>query len=168
MNKGGFTLVEVLISTALLALLLAGMYGVLTVGEVIYRDDMNTLDLQQGVRQAMDGMLREIRQSGPLNITIDGSGERVDFSIPQVDNEISYYLQGGQIIREHPANTLKILANDIGTVNFACVNATTYNETTCLASPVFQIQIRGQKTVGLRTFYFPANTTLTEEVRLRN
>ena len=67
----GFTLVEVLVSLLILSIVLAGIFAVLNVGQMNWNSSMSSLDLQQQVRQAMDGMSKEIRQSSFSNININ-------------------------------------------------------------------------------------------------
>jgi len=119
------------------------------------------LEVVQEVRQAMDGMTREIRQtnSNP-NLPPPGSPE-FEFSIPGVTNKIKYYVNlDSQLIREYPAETgtgiKQVLANNISLLNFICDP---------LVDPrVLKIQIQAIKTVR----NVPHSFSLTEEVQLRN
>lgn len=177
--KRGFTLIEILVTSAILSFLIAGIFAILNVADRSQNLDMGLLGLQQEVRQAMDGMTREIRQSGrPTNlsvisdnITIGDNGTSITFSIPynlsthtSISN-ISYYLdyldsncyQNNNcypIKRQQPAGTgtTKILANDINSLNFS------------LSGNIMQIQLGAAKTVRQRALSF----FLTEKVRLRN
>lgn len=148
----GFTLVEILVSVAILSFVVAGIFMVLNIADKSWHSDMGLLDLQQQARQAMDGMVREIRQSDSSDITITNNGGRVEFYIPDVSNAISYYLENNQIIREHPLSTKKILANDVNSLNFS------------LLSQVLEIQMEARKTVLQREL----SLSLKEKARLRN
>ena len=150
--RAGFTLVEVLISVAIAVFLITGIYTVLNVANASWSVDMGMLDLSQQARQAMDGCLRELRQSKSSGISITNGGAKVEFSIPNVANSIAYYLQNNQLIREHPAGTEKILANSLSSLTFS------------LSGNVFSIQLGMAKTVQNRELSF----SLFEKVRLRN
>lgn len=171
----GFTLVEILVSVLILGLLFAGIYGVLNVGSIIYREDINLVELGQQVRQAMDAMVKEIRESKSSEITII-SGNTISFKVPPAVygdpwvGPISYYRDVNdanndgvvnQIIREYPAGTRKILANDITVLSFS------------VSGDLAEIQLAAQKTVRNRELCFPAPCaeppkTLKERVKLRN
>lgn len=174
----GFTLLEILITIAILGFIVAGIFAILNVADMMHNMDMGLLDLQQEVRQAMDGMIREIRQSGrrpPCNITIDDNST-ITFSTPDRSN-IRYYLDNNshQIMRQQPAGTgaTKILTNDINNLSFCwwdgvdCCNPLLE---VCSNLHILQIQISAGKTIRGRALSFPQDPTkpLTEQVRLRN
>ncbi len=154
----GFTLVEVLVSVLILGFLFAAIYGVLNIGNIIFIDDMTLVQLQQQARLAMDGMIRELRQSKASVIAFNSSSD-ISFSIPAQTygdpwlGPIRYYLDSviGQIKREY-AGATKILANDINSLNFSP------------PGNIMQIQLGAAKTVRQRSLSF----SLTEKVRLRN
>jgi len=169
--KDAFTLVEVLVVTLLLSVIMAALYSVLVVGERGFRQDGYLLDLQQQARQCMEGMLREIRQARVSNIT-SLEPEEIEFRILNIDDQnktayIRYYKEADQIFREHPAGSTKLIGYNISYLNFTCVDETG-NCTSCLSSPIFQIQLRASKSVGGQTYHFPTDTTLKGIVRLRN
>jgi type II secretory pathway pseudopilin PulG len=178
-----FILVEVLVSVAILAILMAGIGGVFMPMQRAFQDNMGLVDLQQNIRQVMDGMVREIRQSRPGAIQIPSprhSAPSIAFSTPGSSSLIHYYLSNHQIIREHPDGTTRIIANNIGELNFCRWNDTSGS---CCSSPPevacnlnsIQIQLRAAKTVLNRRLQFPLEDSqtvfddlLTEKVRLRN
>lgn len=151
----GFTLIEVIVSMAILGVLILGAVAVLNVGDMTWRSDMALLELQQDVRLAMDGMAREIRQSESSEIDIC-SGSDMEFSIYDLSGtqySIDYSLDSSnKIIREHPAGTYKTLARNIDSLNFSC------------SGDVVTVQINAAKTGGRRALNF----SLKEKVRLRN
>ena len=175
----GLTLVEILVSVVILGFLFAAIYGVLNIGNIIFKDDMTLLELQQQARQGMDGMVREIRQTNtdPVegNISIV-SGSEITFSVPPQTygdpwvGPISYYRDVNdanndgvvnQIIREYPAGTRKILANEITVLSFS------------LAGSVAGIELAAKKASRGRDLCFPSlcanpQKTLKETIRLRN
>jgi len=161
--KRAFTLVEILISSAILFFLVTGIYRVLNIADKVFNDDMGLLYLGQQARQAMDGMSREVRQGWPSGITIDNAGERITFSTPDTSS-IRYYRDAvnNQLVRQQPAGTgsARVLANNVNSLNFS------------LSGNTLVITFRLQKVVRGRTLCFPAicnpQQFLTEQVTLRN
>lgn len=151
-SERGFTLAEILISVAIATFIFIAIYAVLNIANISWFTDMGMLDLQQEARRAMDGMTREIRQSSSGQVSITSGGEKVEFSIPEVSQSISYSMQNNQLVREHPAGTEKILAGDLTSLNFS------------LASNTVTISLGLGKIVQKRNLSF----SLAEKVRLRN
>lgn len=172
----GFTLLEILVSVLILGFLFAAIYGVLDVGNIIFREDMSLVELQQQARQAMAAMVKEIRESRPSEISITDGNTQITFNVPpEVYGEpwvgpISYYIDADddnndsitdQIIREYPTGTRKILANDIASLSFS------------ITADIVEIGLAGKKTIGARQLCFPAPCeeplkTIKEIVKLRN
>lgn len=152
-KKGGITFVETLISVVLLSFLVLCILTVFHAGDNIWRSEITLSELQGDVRLAIDGITRELRRSKSSNITITG-GSTIDFAITDVSGNISYYLSGSRIIREHPSGTTKILANNIDYLNFS-PSSPSRNVT---------VAVRGAKTYRGRNYYF----NLTEKIWLRN
>ncbi|MFH1678504.1 MAG: prepilin-type N-terminal cleavage/methylation domain-containing protein [Candidatus Omnitrophota bacterium] len=166
----GFTLVEVLVSLFISGFLIAALCIVLNLGNMTYDTDLGLLDLHQQARQAMNVMLREIRQSESADTTLTDSGASIQFRIPMditaepvtYSDSINYYLSNGQIIREHPAGITQVLANGMSSLCFCWDDVSGTCQTVC--SDVFTIRIDAAKTVKQR----PLSFSLTEKVRLRN
>jgi len=162
----GFTLLELMVSVVILSFLTLCIFAILNIGDMSWRTDMGLLDIHQQARQAMPGMIRELRQSvnnstNPVNIT--NGGAKINFYIYNVSKSISYYVQGDKMIREHPPGTTRVLATNIQSVNFCCQQGTNCN-TTCTNSDVVEVRITAGKTVKFRDILF----NLTERVKLRN
>jgi prepilin-type N-terminal cleavage/methylation domain-containing protein len=60
----GFTLIELMIATAILGLVMAGLLSLLSGGQQAYSRGSNTIDAQQNVRVALELMGKEIREAG--------------------------------------------------------------------------------------------------------
>ena len=121
----GFTLVELMVSTLLLTFMIGALIAVFNMGRNVYDSNEGMLDMQRIVRQSIEGMTRELRQSRKADITIGGGGTTISFLIPiSIDpltssSSIQYYVdEDNQLIREHPAGTLQVLAAGINSVNF--------------------------------------------------
>lgn len=173
----GFTLIEILISAAILSLVILGVLGILQFANMTWNSDMGLLDLQQAARQAMDGMSREIRRADPdplKNVTMAIDGASIKFYIPDYADSITYSLSNNQIIREHPNGTNRVLANDISNLSFCWLHTDGSCSASrdcgglCSKSYLAQVQLRAGKTVKQRQLVFPLAGPLTEQVRLRN
>lgn len=137
--------------------------------------EVGLLDLHQQARQAMHGMVREIRQSQDSDIIIGSGGEVIEFRIPQnlfggptsYYQPIYYYLSNEQIIREHPTGTTNVLANNIKSLNFCfwdgvdCCDPSTES---CSGLNSLEISLEAEKEIRSRAVSF----SIREEVKLRN
>ena len=63
-GEGGFTLMELMISVAILGLVMAGLLGLLTASRNAYSRGSSTVEAQQSARLALDRMGKEIREAG--------------------------------------------------------------------------------------------------------
>jgi len=68
-DRGGFSLVEVLVAVLIFAILSAAVSAVLLVGDASWQTNSVQVELQQELRKAMDWMKDELRQSGPVAIS---------------------------------------------------------------------------------------------------
>ena len=76
----GFTAVELLLSSAVLAAALAAILGGLTAGQRLQQASEASLIVQQAARQALTAMTRELRDSGNVNVPSAG---KIDFQLAQ-------------------------------------------------------------------------------------
>jgi len=118
--KKAFTLVEIAISIAIISLIAAGIFMILTSGSTSWNQETVLLELQQQARSVVEGMIKEIRQTDPSqSISITDSDQKIVFYIVDITNPVSYYLSNGEIIREHPAGNTRIIANNINSLSFS-------------------------------------------------
>lgn len=160
----GFSLVEILVVVAILGIIVAGIFVVSNVANISWDSSTGMLDLQQQARQAMERMVREIRQidgGSPINITADADDISFfitdDITNPDIPATYSvrYFLNASQVLRENPANdpdTQRVLANDVASLVFSQTNS------------ILEIQLGLAKTIK----QLPLSFSLTERVRLRN
>ena len=156
-NPKGYTLVETVITVALLSVILLGAYGVLHTGNVVVNKDLTLLDMQQQTRNAIDRIVREVRQASSQTITTNynsTTNDKIAFKIPQIaiGTQVKYYLSGTNLVREDAAGATQNIASNINLLKFT------------LAGSLLQIQVRADKTMFANTISFP----LIEKVRLRN
>ena len=64
-RDGGYTLIEILVTVAIFAVLAAAIQGVLLVGESSWQTNSVRVELVQEIRKAMDRMSDDLRQTGP-------------------------------------------------------------------------------------------------------
>ncbi len=149
----GLTLIEVLVATVVLSLLVMGVLAVLNISDMTWNTDMALVELQQQTRQAMAGMIREIRQADSV---ISAGGTTITFSTPGATaGNIIYSLNNGQVIRTYNS-VASVLANNINSLSFLD------------SSGVVEIRLQAQKSVRGRAITFPITGNLIEKVRLRN
>ncbi len=120
-NQKGFTLLEMLVSTAVFTIILFAVYTMLTGNQATYARGENRVEIQQNARVAMRRMIREIRMVGydpssaipaqasqtavqiananTITFIADLDGDNDADNIPDTD-WVRYQLQGSQLIRE--------------------------------------------------------------------
>jgi len=148
----GFALIEVLISALIFSFIIAGIYGIMNIANVSFPIDLGLLDLQQQARQGMAWITKETRESSWANPgNIGTCAGNISFNTPN-ETGIQYYLNGNQVVREYPAGTTKVVAQNITCLKFS------------QSGKVLDIQITASKVVLLK----PLSFSLREKVRLRN
>lgn len=122
----GFTLIEVIVSTAIMSVIILALLTACNAGQSAYSSSDKIMDVMQVIRHPVQSMMNEIRQSKPTDVVITNSGAKIQFVIPKTLNpvsysqDISYYVNANnQLVREHPLGTTKILASNIDSINFS-------------------------------------------------
>ncbi len=149
-KQSGMTLMEALVSVFIFSIIVGLMLLSFTVGKIEWNIDETQLDVYQPLRQAMDGMSREIRQSTPGNVEIPVGGEEITFFVS--GSQVRYYLDGTNLMREHPEGTTQTIAQNITSLNFS------------ISGSVVIFTVGGSKPVSGRDI----GMELTEKVSLRN
>lgn len=156
-NARSFTLVEVLISILLLSVILLGVYGVLITGNTVFMKDSTLLDMEQQTRNAIDRIVREVRQASSQNIITNYQGstnDYIQFFTPTAPtpNGLKYYLSGTNLVRVNNTGVTQNVASNMSLLKFS------------LTGSLLTIQATANKTIYGATISFP----LVEKVRLRN
>jgi prepilin-type N-terminal cleavage/methylation domain-containing protein len=149
-RTAGFTLVEVLVACLIFSVIIGATFALLRIGDISWHFDMGLLDINQHLRHGMDVMMRELRQADDGSVVIDVGGDEIEFAIDGAD--VSYYLQDSNLVRENPSGTIRVVAQNISSLQFAQTGS------------VVQIDLTGSKTVSRKDF----SNTISEKVRLRN
>jgi prepilin-type N-terminal cleavage/methylation domain-containing protein len=86
--KAGFTLIEIMISVAVLAILVTGLYAALSASQTVYTNGVTRQEIQDRVRRALNDISMELRQASAgtgaaITFGTAGSGgdESVTFSM---------------------------------------------------------------------------------------
>jgi prepilin-type N-terminal cleavage/methylation domain-containing protein len=167
--KRGFTLIEVLVSLVLVLFMFAALFMVLSTGRTAMSQADTQIALQQEIRKAVSEMTREISSSGASQVSCPANGTNCSslaFNVSQgalstgainwSTAMINYSLSSGQILRAQSGNTSRILANNISSLTFRRLAAT---------SRILRINITASKTTAYNR---PFSTTWDADVYLRN
>ncbi|MBZ4665944.1 type II secretion system protein [Mahella sp.] len=117
----GFTLVEVVISVAIMAIVIDTAYMLLLGGRISFERVSAYADVEQNVRFAMGDIMRALRASDESQITVDDSedcitageatfyrdGSSLYETIDRVPNEMAYYIKSFDV--EQTGNTINIV-----------------------------------------------------------
>ena len=88
-NKNGFSLIELMVVLAILGIIILGLVTFFTGGTKSWVAGQSQLEAQRNARQAMDRMVKEIREADYINSSSVSS--QIDFNTP-FDGSISYSL----------------------------------------------------------------------------
>lgn len=162
-----FTLVELMVVTAIFSAFFAMVFGVLTNSDRTWRSGQDKLAEQQEARKAMNNIARILRQSNPgwsanglsYPVTISEGNARIDFYHPLFDasgniitlRKITYRLNPNnpkQLLREDSVTGQQVVANDVSFLNFGggCLGCSSFNCTSVADDcPVVSIEVRTKK-----------------------
>jgi type IV pilus assembly protein PilW len=188
-NQSGFTLLEMLVSSAVFVIVLFAVYLMFTTNQVTYARGENKVELQQNGRVAMRRMAREIRMAGydpGTAIPAQASQTAIqvananmitfiaDLDGDDVSDQVIYRLQGNQVIRESASwvggawtpnpPVSSELADSVSALSFTYFD----NTDTATATLADIRRITLGITVQDTTAGFQDTFPLTVDVRLRN
>jgi len=148
----GFTLVEVMVATAISSLMVAAVFGFLIAGNRSWQLGSGLVSIQDNARKAVYYLSRDIREitTGITNTTLDNSGDSITLNTPSGQTVYSLNTSGNTKRLERDNI---IIANNIGSVGL--------NQT----GGIITVTVTSQTAVpqqGEKSF------TLTREVRPRN
>jgi len=87
-NQKGFSLIEMMVVVVILGLIVLGLVTFFTGGAKSWVAGQSQLKAQREARQAMDRMVREIREG--KNVTSGSDGDTIFVSIPALGSELEY------------------------------------------------------------------------------
>jgi prepilin-type N-terminal cleavage/methylation domain-containing protein len=196
-SEEGFTLAELLVACAVIALVMAGLLVMLQAGLETYLIGSNRVEATQSVRLAIERMSREIRVTGfcptclgPAPFTaitaqtatgftiqndwdgdgaINTAGTVTDANGTSHGEQIIYAFAGGSLTRQETGLGLQTLATGINSLTFTYQDSA--GATTAIAADIRTIVV----TLTTQPQNQPAATqqgrvlvTMTDSVRLRN
>jgi len=153
----GFTLVEVLVTSVVLAILIVALFLVLSIGQRSWLSADASIQLRQEIARAIVVMGQELNETSPakINITLNNSSPSITFKVPQDTNgdgypvtaagdiewspNITYSLNAShQIQRQVSGGATSIIANNIASLQF-----------TRILNEVIQINVTASKTSNI-------------------
>jgi prepilin-type N-terminal cleavage/methylation domain-containing protein len=170
-DQRGFTMTELLIVTAILGMMMAGLVTVQMQGQQAYLIGSHRVEAQQNGRIALELMGRELRSAA--SVTLIPSATDLTF-VDKDGNTIRYWLSGALINRTVAGVTTPLIGGVV-TLNltyFSDWDGST-NTGTVAASPTDVTLVRAQLVTGTEesvASYSSSNQRATVEmlVRLRN
>lgn len=133
----GFTLVEIMVTSVILAVLIVALFLVLSIGQSSWLNADVSIQLRQEIARAIIVMGQELNETSPakINITLNNPGSSIIFKVPQDLNgdgyvvtaagdlewspSIAYSLNAsGQIQRAVSGGATTIIANNITALQF--------------------------------------------------
>jgi len=154
--QSGFSLFELLVAMSLLILLLAGVFGILSVSVTSWLEGSSKTEVQQVARQAVDTMVREIQYASSITrnsatsltiVTVQaGTSKTINYyldttTIPQIiyrnDGSGARALTGGSTVNVSVSSLSFTLFPASGTKRAVEIRLTAVD----LARPTNQIQV---------------------------
>ena len=89
-NQKGFSLIEMMVVVVILGLIVLGLVTFFTGGAKSWVAGQSQLEAQRNARQAMDRVVREIREG--KNVTSGSDGDTIVVSIPALGGNTAYFV----------------------------------------------------------------------------
>ncbi len=186
-NQTGFTLLEMLVSSAVFVIVLFAIYTMLSANQITYALGENKVEIQQNARVAMRRMAREVRMAGydpssaipaqASQTAIQVANANTITFIADLDgnnssDQVTYRLQGNQLIRDNSSwvavawtpTVSSQVADAVTALNFTYFDANDNVTATLADIRRITVDITGQEAAASFQDAFP----LTVDVRLRN
>jgi len=115
-NKKGFSLIELMVVVVILGLIVLGLVTFFTGGARSWISGQSQLEAQRNARQAMDIMVREIREAS--NIKENSTSYKIIFRTPWVINDLEYSWTGNTWEPIYKKGTVPPLINNVQSLTF--------------------------------------------------
>lgn len=116
-NLKGFSLIELMIVVVILSLIVLGLVTFFTGGARSWISGQSQITAQRNARQAMDYMVREIREGSSYTIGTGKDSITVSYPSSLGKNSVTYQLSGNILQREVNSVTNNLL-NNVSTLVF--------------------------------------------------
>jgi len=169
-DERGFTLAELLVAFAVLALVLAAVTTIHQAALIAYVGGSNKTETQQNARVAVERMARELRET-PSALTVS-TGSSLALVEQVTGNAVTYARTG-----EPPNATLTRTTGGVTEVLIGGLQSVTFNYTYCggcAATPAnvrrvdIVVQSSSEDSTSATTGVFASATRYTTSVQLRN
>ena len=146
-NERGFTLAELLVTTAVIGLIMAGIFILQVGGQRAYLFGSNRVETQQNARVALDLMTRELRSSTSItslaSATDIGFGWKDEFDVAHT---IRYWLNGTMLTRRFDGTDTALIggvqAGDLTMTYCSAYNAAAIIRCTVTTNPLLATVIK--------------------------
>ena len=99
-NQKGFSLIEMMVVVAILGLIVLGLVTFFTGGAKSWVAGQSQLEAQRNARQAMDRMVREIREGNSFTISTDNKSVTISYPTSFGKSSVTYSLSSTTISRD--------------------------------------------------------------------
>jgi len=167
-DQRGFTLAELLVVTAVIGIVMSGIFVIHREGQEAYLLGSNRVESQQNARVALDLMTRELRSAKSIT-TISTSSPDLTF-VDQNDHTIRYLLSSGTLSRTDNGTSTALIGG-VQSLTFTYYDKSSALYTGTDASQVWVVKIGVvTKTEETVSTYAPGNQRAAMEctVTLRN
>lgn len=183
-KKRGFSLVEILIVALLLTIIVFALLTTLNTGEVSNSVSTAKADLQAKVRQAMDWIIKDVRQTNLIQINTNNPlGNHIKFKqVTGIDGAGNYALSANYIEYTYNSASQQLTRNEVDDFGVPVPGSSRvfsnitqspfYSEAgvalapgAILVSKKLIVVISGENQVNIN---LTLNFSLTEEVKIRN
>lgn len=117
-NQKGFSLIEMMVVVVILGLIVLGLVTFFTGGARSWMSGQSQLEAQRNARQAMDIMVREIREGDSIVSGSNATSVTIHYLASFGKSPVTYSLSGTTISRESSP-----LINHVQTLNFSYPDA---------------------------------------------
>jgi len=117
-NKKGFSLIEMMVVVVILGLIVLGLVTFFTGGAKSWVAGQSQLEAQRNARQAMDRMVREIREGSSIVSGSNATSITIDYLDSFGKSAVNYNLTGSVISRDS-----NVFIDNVQTFNFTYPDA---------------------------------------------
>lgn len=121
-NQKGFSLIEMMVVVVILGLIVLGLVTFFTGGTKSWVAGQSQLAAQRNARQAMDRMVREIREGSSFAIGSSNDSITISYLSSFVKDPVTYKLSG-TIIERKVNLTSSPMINNVKTLSFTSTDA---------------------------------------------